>query len=336
MYKSCLFGKRDEGKEGLKLLIVDDSKTTLKVFRAVLEDAGYDVETKESAKEAFEFLGLDTAEDMGNDVDLVIMGHMMRGIDGIEATIKLKASGKHVDIPIIMVTAKTDDDSLRESFEAGVADYINKNFNQVELLAKVRSLVKLKQEMDHRKEVATQLEKANRHLHLLSVLDGLTDIPNRRALDNFMKREWKRAMREPQPISLIMVDIDNFKPYNDNYGHQMGDIALKKVASALTRMVNRPGDIVARYGGEEFTIVLVNTEAAGAKIIAEYTRSAVASLNIPHEYSTAGDHLTISLGVSTLVPEKGSSPKNLIENADKALYQAKEGGRNQVKVFAKG
>lgn len=199
--------------------------------------------------------------------------------------------------------------------------------------------VELQSDIDERERMLETLidakqrvEELAQRLQLLSSLDGLTGIANRRHFDDGIDREWRRALRDQTPISLIMVDIDFFKAYNDTYGHQAGDDCLKQVAGLLKRYSRRAGDFPARYGGEEFTVVLSGTGTGNAQRIAEEIREGVESLGIPHESSSAGDVVTVSAGVATVVPHDGLSVAELIRKADSALYRAKGAGRNRVVV----
>lgn len=176
----------------------------------------------------------------------------------------------------------------------------------------------------------SELQEANRKLELLSIMDGLTGVFNRRHFNAFLDHEWKRAVRENAEFSLIMIDIDYFKVYNDTYGHQGGDDCLKQVASVMQVIVNRSSDLVARYGGEEFSIVLPNTDAMGAWRVAEAVRSGIENLHIDHKNSKACPYVTISLGVATCLPSTYDNETLLIADADKALYQAKQEGRNRI------
>jgi len=168
----------------------------------------------------------------------------------------------------------------------------------------------------------------------MAVKDGLTGISNRRHFDDVLLKEIKRAVRTQIPVSLIMTDIDYFKPYNDNYGHQMGDDCLKSIAKIMLAQIKRPADLGARYGGEEFAFILPETEMKEALVIAEMIRDSVESLKIPHEYSEVENVVTISCGVATVYPSKKDNVDlllhSLIGDADKALYRAKDQGRNQV------
>jgi diguanylate cyclase (GGDEF)-like protein len=175
-----------------------------------------------------------------------------------------------------------------------------------------------------------QLREKTQELESQSYTDGLTGIANRRNFDSYLEDEFRRAKRSVTPLSLIMLDVDYFKNYNDNYGHQKGDQVLIQVASALSSVINRSGDLLARYGGEEFAAILSNTHAEGAYRMAEEMRSIVEAQAIEHGYSKVAKCITISLGVATLIPTLDSSPSRLIDAADRALYQAKASGRNRV------
>ncbi len=163
-----------------------------------------------------------------------------------------------------------------------------------------------------------------------AAVDGLTEIANRRSFDERIKNEWKRLCRDKTPLSLILCDIDHFKLYNDNYGHQAGDDCLRAVAKAMSSLLKRPADLVARYGGEEFGVILPNTHFQGAALVAETIREGVQLLKIPHAHSATSDYVSLSLGVSSTVPSHELSAEILISTADKALYEAKENGRNRV------
>lgn len=177
-------------------------------------------------------------------------------------------------------------------------------------------------------EKTKELQVANLRLESLSRIDGLTGVANRRHLDDFIEKQWRLATRNKTTISLILIDIDYFKPYNDNYGHQAGDECLRKVAKHLKNLVQRPEDLVARYGGEEFAIVLPNTKEADH--VSEMCRQYIEGLHIPHKFSKGNDIITISAGYCTLSPKIGDDQDQLVKVADTALYRAKENGRNQV------
>jgi diguanylate cyclase (GGDEF)-like protein/PAS domain S-box-containing protein len=180
-----------------------------------------------------------------------------------------------------------------------------------------------------RKQVETALKEANEKLERLAILDGLTQVPNRRCFDEYLQQEWLRMVREQRPLSLILFDVDFFKPYNDHFGHQQGDEALIAIAQAANRAVKRAADLMARYGGEEFGIVLPNTRRTGAEIVAKAVQEEVRNLMLAHPKSQVGDYLTVSMGIASVVPTQEQSPEDLIAAADAALYQAKRRGRNR-------
>jgi diguanylate cyclase (GGDEF)-like protein len=180
---------------------------------------------------------------------------------------------------------------------------------------------------------ARELERANTALTVLSSLDGLTGLFNRRQLDLDLEEEYQRAARDGRPLGVILVDIDHFKPFNDTYGHQNGDECLKRVATAIREAVARPGDRVARYGGEEFAVILPGANLAGTAAVAEGIRRRVESLDIGHPCSATAPRVTISLGVASIIPRTRSPWSEIVAQADQALYEAKRRGRNRVEVF---
>jgi diguanylate cyclase (GGDEF)-like protein len=182
-------------------------------------------------------------------------------------------------------------------------------------------------------QMKRQLTESNSQLERLSTLDTLTGLANRRRFDEVLRYEWRRSARDASPLSLVFVDIDFFKDFNDGYGHLAGDACLSQVGRAVSTASNRPGDLAARYGGEEFVLILPGTSEEGARLLAERLRARVEDLKILHARSRLGGWLTISLGVACMVPRPGSDPKELLDLADRALYAAKEEGRNRVKVL---
>jgi diguanylate cyclase (GGDEF)-like protein len=176
----------------------------------------------------------------------------------------------------------------------------------------------------------TRQRQLEAQLKRLSHVDGLTGVQNRRAFDENLTQEWARARRESAPLSLILIDIDAFRLYNDHYGHQAGDECLKKIAGVIAETFKRPGDYVARYGGEEFAIIVADSDGEGVASHAERLRTRVEYMAIPHEKSLASNVVTISLGLSTQRPDGTNNPSGMVESADRALYRAKETGRNRL------
>ncbi len=187
-------------------------------------------------------------------------------------------------------------------------------------------------DISERKKATEKLAELQRELEDLSFKDGLTGVANRRRFDTLLDIEWKAAQRNKVPLSLIMIDIDFFKQYNDHYGHVAGDECLKRVAKKLGAMAARPRDFLARYGGEEFVLVLPETDATGAEHVATRCRAALEEEAIPHALSTVSANVTVSIGVGTLVPTPEDKPVSFIEQVDKNLYKAKQGGRNSLVV----
>ena len=314
------------------ILIVDDSLRARLLVETLLRAQGYkDLTSVDSAREAF--LALNLGESPGAEsagFDLILMDLLMPEMDGIQACHQIKSNPRFLDVPIIMVTAEESTESLKEAFDAGAIDYVNKPVNRVELLARVKSALRLKHETDCRKAREFELLELTEQLRKLSVLDGLTGIANRRNFDEELARIWRRAQREAAPVSLVLMDIDHFKTCNDHYGHLAGDDCLRRVAQALQHTVRRPFDLVARYGGEEFVVVLPETDVPGAERLAEEMRKAVELLDIAHAASTVSPRVTISSGVAAISPEAGAQPDGLIAAADVCLYEAKKAGRNRV------
>jgi len=324
----------------MAILIVDDSADMRRVSTAILKQAGHpDAVAVELAREAFSILGLNGAATPSWEFDLILMDITLPDIDGIEACRRIKAEPRLADIPILMITASAEDAALQDAFAAGAADYIQKPYKPVVLVARVENALHLKREMDARKQreaelltARAELEVANEELRELVDIDGLTKIGNRRSFDEYLDREWRRARREERPLALIMADIDHFKLYNDTYGHPGGDECLKQVAAAFRGAIRRPADRVFRYGGEEMVVLMPYTDAPGAALVAEKMQAALAALQLQHETSPVSPHVTASLGAASMRPAADSGANELVASADQALYRAKREGRNTFRV----
>ncbi len=270
---------------------------------------------------------------------VILQDLIMPGLDGLTLVREYRSNPATQDIPIIVLSTKEDPLVKRAAFAAGANDYLVKLPDTIELVARIRYhsrsyLTLLQRDEAYRalRVSQQQLLDSNLMLQRLMNSDGLTGLSNRRHFDEYLELEWRRAMREQQQLSLLMIDVDYFKAYNDTFGHLAGDEALRRVAEAIRGSCSRPSDLPARYGGEEFAVVLPNTSPGGARLVAEKLRQSVLGLAIEHTAPAAGAYLTVSVGLATQVPAIGSLCRQLISAADKGLYQAKNGGRNQVGV----
>jgi diguanylate cyclase (GGDEF)-like protein len=320
-----------------RILLVDDSRLGRAALGGVLVESGYqELIEAPTASEALHLLGVGNGRNV-NQIDLVLLDFVLPDMDGIQACRIIRDTSHLADLPIIMATASHDPQVLKEAFAAGARDFLYKPVTPVELLARVRSALDLKTERDRRKSHQAELVRINRELgrlndqlRKLTHLDGLTGVANRRYYDMRMEQEWRRCQRASKPLAAVMMDIDHFKAYNDHYGHQQGDVCLRAVAKALQDGLKRPGDLLARYGGEEFVALLPETGTEGAANLAQTLRGAVAALNLGHAKSPVADHVTISLGVASLIPPDDLPREHLVSLADQALYQAKSQGRDRV------
>lgn len=321
--------------QGAVVLVVDDMPVTRHLASRILQDAGVaEVLSADSAEEALETLIQRSTA--GKPVDVILMDIVLPGMDGLECVRRIRNTGVVSETPVILVTAKTAAEDLQAGFEAGGNDYIGKPIRAPELLARVGAAVALRRERQLReareadlRAATAELERANASLRALSNTDPLTGLANRRRLDEYLQAQFMAARREQRCISFIMLDVDNFKAYNDRYGHPAGDRVLRDVAEVLRRGVRRASDLAARYGGEELAAVLPHTPLTGALQVAESIREAVIGLAIPHEQTAAG-YLTVSLGAASTENAALMSPAELIAMADEALYRAKSAGRNRV------
>ncbi len=316
-----------------RVMLVDDQAIVAEALRRMLADEAdidyhYCGDPTQAISEAISFAPTVILQDL-----------VMPDIDGLMLLKFFRSNPQTKSIPIIVLSTKEDPKIKSEAFELEASDYLVKFPDKLEVIARIRAhsrsfLAQQQRDEAYRALHALQkeLEIKNAELERLSSLDGLTGIANRRIFDQFIENECSRAAREGTPVSLVLIDIDHFKVYNDNYGHQGGDDCLRKVAQAMAATVKRPSDLVARYGGEEFAVVMPGTDKEGAANIAEVLRSGVDAMNLEHAHSTTADHVTISLGVSTLIPVDSTTSNELVARADEALYRAKEAGRNQYQV----
>lgn len=313
-----------------RLLVVDDDVGTVRLLTSIILEFG----------EVFFATNGQDAVDMVREKrpDLVLLDAEMPGMDGFAACEAIKRDPIFADLPILFVTAHSDVEIETTALGLGAVDFISKPISPPIVKARVKTHLALKQRTDE--------------LHRLAGVDGLTGIANRRTFDTALDHEWRRACRSKAPLSLLMIDVDHFKRYNDHYGHQAGDDCLRTVAGALAAALHRPGELVARYGGEEFSVILPACDQQTALRFADKLLKAVADLHIPHAASDTASEVTISLGVASLtldcaslaeqnparngpcpaVESCGEGAATLIAAADEALYQAKRAGRNRAAV----
>jgi len=313
----------DETGEGIgqeqppgRVLVVEDDRVTREFLAGLLRGAGFEVQTLESGSGA-----VDLARN--GKVDLVLLDVVMPGVSGIDVCRMIKSVTGDSFVPVILVTAKSDTTSRVEGLRIGADDYVCKPFDERELLARVEGMLRIKQMHD---EVAT----AKSRLQELAVRDDLTGLFNFRYLHTRLHEEFKRAERYREPLACAMIDVDGFKGFNDQYGHEIGDIVIKSVAERLTEAL-REIDVVARYGGDEFLVILPSTHFSGALTVADRTWRSVGE----RPFEVAGQQLrvTCSIGVALYPSRDVGSKDELLRAADAALYQAKDDGRNRICMF---
>jgi len=292
-----------------RLLVVDDQPIHLQVlYRALSADHQLFMAT--GGAQALKLV-------REQNPDLVLLDVVMPDMDGFEVLQQLKSSLDTSGIPVIFVTAHGGDEIETQCLHAGAVDFISKPINPSVVRARVKTHLTLKFQSDFLRDMA--------------FLDGLTGVSNRRQFDDRLPMEWGRAQRKGTALTVIMLDVDSFKAYNDHYGHQAGDDCLRQIAAALKNALRRPTDLVARYGGEEFVCLLPDTGFDDGMLLGQRLLDAVRAMAIPHHFSKAQPVVTISVGVAT---REGPGPDGragyLVSLADAQLYQAKHGGRAQV------
>lgn len=314
-------------KSRCNVLVVDDLKENITAMEALLEDLDINLLKADSGNTALSIM-------LEHELALILLDVQMPEMDGFEVAEIMKSSERTKYIPIIFVTAISKEDRyIFKAYDAGAVDYLMKPIVPEILISKVRVFIQLHEQKQKIVEQRIALEEANLKLENLSYMDGLTQIPNRRKFNEHLENEWNSAMRQGDSITIILIDIDFFKNYNDYYGHAEGDECLKQVAQALASAVGRPRDMVARYGGEEFIAILPHTTSTDAGTVVNKMRQLIERLEIKHKQSTISDYITISGGTATVIPSIGMSMEHLIVKADQALYKAKEKGRNQIIAY---
>lgn len=302
----------DNGGDSQKrqqVLIVDDSHLNTKILEKALMD-NFDILIANSGKEAL------SIAHSNNPPDIILLDIMMPEMDGYEVCKHLHLEPNTKDIPVIFITALSESENEEHGLKLGAIDYITKPFSIPIVKAKIKNHLALKYYQDI--------------LKINTDVDQLTNIANRRRFDEMFSMEIRKAKRMGSFLSVLMLDIDHFKFYNDTYGHLEGDECLRKVAFTIKSTLNKPGDLAARWGGEEFTCLLPDTDHRGAAKVGEKLRIAIMNLGIAHESSPVYKNVTVSIGVVTSDPSDDTCYETLLKHADLALYQAKASGRNRI------
>lgn len=295
-------------KPKYKILVVDDEKVNLIVLNYIL-GTKYAVITAASGHEALRIAREESP-------DLILLDVIMPDMDGFATLAALKASDITQHIPVIFVTGLTSEEDEEKGLSLGAVDYITKPYKRSIVMARVKTHLQIVSQM--------------RTIERLSSTDALTNIPNRRHFDMQIQKEWSRAKREQTHISLLMLDVDDFKNYNDTYGHPQGDVLLQLIAKTIEGTLKRPGDFAARVGGEEFSALLPNTDLTGALIISEEIRKNIIEVQKANYTNPVPEIRTVSIGVVSQLPEKDDMIDAFISEADMCLYKAKTFGKNQV------
>ena len=307
----------------MKILVIEDSKSSLQLLCEHITRMGITPLPATTGAQGIELF-------RSEHPDLVLLDIVMPDVDGYEVARQIRQQEQVGDwTPIIFLSSLNKDEDIEKGIAAGGDDYLLKPISEVVLAAKIRAMQRIIQMRQSLLVMTRKLDSANQELRRLTSLDGLTEIANRRHFDEILAREWRRAMRQCDEVSVIMCDIDFFKLYNDTYGHQDGDDTLRQIARALTSSMDRGGDLLARYGGEEFVAVLPGTSLSGAAFVAGQMRQAICELCIEHNGSPYGI-VTASFGVASAQAEQNINPLDLVGAADRALYEAKHAGRNRV------
>ncbi|MGV7207452.1 diguanylate cyclase [Oxalobacteraceae bacterium A2-2] len=291
-----------------RILVVDDAMENVQILHHALRDE-HEVLFALDGEKALELA-------QQQSPDLILLDAVMPGMDGYAVCAALQAHPRLQSIPIIFVTALSQPEDETRALDAGAADFISKPFNVSVVRARVRTQLIVKRQADALREQ--------------SLTDGLTGVANRRHFNDMLDSEWRRCDRASLPLSVLMMDIDHFKLYNDHYGHQAGDLCLQQVAAAMKACAARPQDLLARYGGEEFVLLLPQEALHGAEVVARRIIEAIAALGLPHAASPTAPRVTLSIGIASIdLASEDGQPAALLRSADDLLYQAKQEGRNR-------
>ncbi|MCP4597124.1 diguanylate cyclase [Neptuniibacter sp.] len=302
----------------MDVLIIDDDLSICNYLREIVSGEGHHCYVAHNHKEAFEILD-------HYEVDLALIDVYLPEKDGFQITKTIRKVYGATWIPVVFISASDSDKDYEKCVEAGGDDYLVKPIRPIVVKTKLKTLERIS-------SMKRRVESANKKLKRLTHLDPLTKVQNRRSLQHVLLKEWRSAKRNRAALSVLMIDIDCFKSYNDSLRHLKGDTCLQKVAKVITHTVTRPRDVVSRYGGEEFLVVLPETNLEGANCIAENIHQAILDKGISHPNSEISNMVTVSIGVSCIT-DRTQSPEHLCDEADQALYQAKRDGRNRSCLF---
>lgn len=306
-----------------RILVVDDVPVNIQLLVTYLAAEGYDVVSAKDGYDAMKAV-------KEHQPDLILLDVMMPKMNGFKVCEAIKSDDATKFIPVILVTALNELEDKVKGMNSGADDFLAKPFNKLELLVRVRSLLRIKHLHDELQEKVIELQRTKEELRQLAITDGLTGLYNYRYFKEQLLQELKRAQRYSLNTAVVMIDIDHFKQYNDKNGHPAGDVVLKDIARLLRDNI-RNIDLAARYGGEEFSLILIETDKPSAKIVSEKIRKLVEDYGFAYESSQPDGKLTISTGVATF-PEDGEDFDTLVSKADQRLYRAKEAGRNLIFV----
>lgn len=318
----------------MSILIVDDSPSVVRLLQATLGRAGYEgTVCKDCGPAALRYLGIEPPVASVPGLDCVLLDIVMPGMDGIEVCRRIKAHPAYIDTPVIMVTIRDEAETLREAFIAGAHDYITKPVRELELLARLKAAIALKQEIVARKareaelvRLNEKLAEANGLLAELTITDDLTKVGNRRYFTGSLDNEWRRSFRESAPLSIIFVAIDRFQEFIEQMGRSKGDECLKLIAQVLQVSLRRTTDHLARYSDNQFAIILPKTPLLGAQTVAAHIRQSIGDLQVRHPQGL----VTVSQGVASLIPAGELVMQDILHLAEEAATRAQKAGGNQV------
>jgi diguanylate cyclase (GGDEF)-like protein len=289
------------------ILLVTDEKSNREELRRILQNEHH-IELVSGGKDVIDII-------LERQPDLVLLDLCLKGADSFDLLLKLKETDETRDIPVILLAGSANVKDEERGLRLGAVDYLTRPFHNAVVTARI--------------QIQLDMIKHIRTIERLGMIDALTDIPNRRFFDMRIKEEWRRTCRHKSCVSILMMDVDNFKKYNDTYGHPQGDRLLKFIGKILMDNLHRPSDMAARLGGEEFAVLLGDTDTVGAIKVAETIRRDVENGVV---FTAEGEptSITISIGIGSIIPSIDGDYMELIQQADKYLYMAKESGRNRI------